>query len=454
MDAWAPFIPPVPAAPAEPLRLRQFLRAIRTNALTMWPEAAYRQPLIARPFLGRLNVLLNDPDDIHRVLVDNHANYRRSPASIRILRPITGQGLLLSEGETWRLQRRTVAPALAPRVLPLLARHVAATACDALDAIAARADAPVDLLAAMQGLALGIAGRSMFSLEMNRHGPAMRDLLTEFAHRHARPHMFDMLLPPSVPTVRDIGRRRFQARWMRLMDGVMRERLDQAPPDAPRDLFDLLHAARDPESGTGFTPTQLRDQVTTLILAGHETTAVALFWALTLLAQAPREQAMLAEEASRIRIDPAAPMVDAASLPRTRAVINETLRLFPPAFTIVREAIGPDQFGTIKLPARSVVMIAPWVLHRHHAFWRDPAVFDPSRFMPDAASPPRFAFMPFGAGPRVCVGAQFALLEMTLVLALFMQRFHVALADTRPVLPVAVVTTQPDHAPPFLLRAR
>jgi len=121
---------------------------------------------------------------------------------------------------------------------------------------------------------------------------------------------------------------------------------------------------------------------------------------------------------------------------------------------IVREAIGPDQFGTIKLPARSVVMIAPWVLHRHHAFWRDPAVFDPSRFMPDAASPPRFAFMPFGAGPRVCVGAQFALLEMTLVLALFMQRFHVALADTRPVLPVAVVTTQPDHAPPFLLRAR
>jgi cytochrome P450 len=121
---------------------------------------------------------------------------------------------------------------------------------------------------------------------------------------------------------------------------------------------------------------------------------------------------------------------------------------------LAREAIQPDQLGTLQLPRRAVVMIAPWVLHRHHAFWPDPGAFNPARFMPDAPPPPRFAFMPFGAGPRICVGAQFAMAEAVLVLAAFVQRFQIALRDTRPVLPVAVVTTQPDHAPLFQLTRR
>ncbi len=136
MDTIAPglFVPAVPTPPEAPLPLRGFLRAIRTNALTIWPEAAYRDDVMLRHFLGRENVLLNAPDAIHHVLVDNHANYRRSPASIRILRPITGDGLLLSTGDAWRLQRRTIAPALGPRVIPLLSRHIAASAREALDA--------------------------------------------------------------------------------------------------------------------------------------------------------------------------------------------------------------------------------------------------------------------------------------------------------------------------------
>jgi unspecific monooxygenase len=143
-----------------------------------------------------------------------------------------------------------------------------------------------------------------------------------------------------------------------------------------------------------------------------------------------------------------------ASLTRTRAVVNETLRLFPAAFTLVRETILPDRIGDLRLPRRSVVMIAPWVLHRHHAYWADPGAFDPLRFMPEAPPPPRFAFMPFGAGPRICVGAQFAMAEAVLVLASLVRRFHIKLADARPVMPVAVVTTQPDHAPIFQLSRR
>ncbi len=443
------FVPPVPAPPQAPLPMRQFLRAIRENALTIWPEQAYHEDLMIRQFFGRKNVLLNAPDAIHHVLVDNHANYRRSAASIRILRPITGDGLLLSMGEAWRLQRRTVAPALGPRVIPLLCRHIMAATQEALDTL----DQPcVDLLTFIQTLALDIAGRSMFSLETRQYGPDMRRLLTEFGDRFAQPHMLDMLLPASVPTLRDWRRARFSKRWMHLMETLMQQRIGNPnPSEQPRDLLDLLISARDPETGAGFSPTELRDQVATLLLAGHETTAVTLFWCCLMLANASDTQDWMAEEL--LDTDLTEDGVQ-ARLVRTRAVVNETLRLFPAAFTVVREAILPDQIGNLQLPRRAVVMIAPWVLHRHHAFWPDPGAFDPARFMPEAPPPPRFAFMPFGAGPRICVGAQFAMAEAVLVLAALVQRFRIALRDKRPVLPVAVVTTQPDHAPLFQLTRR
>src|SRR5579863_4249105 len=211
------FIPPHPQMPEQELSFLQFLRAIRTNALGMWTERAYQEDVVVRRLLGRSTMLINAPDAIHRVLVENPGNYRRSPASIRILRPITGNGLLLSTGDDWRLQRRTIAPALAPRTLPVLARHIVTCAHDAIAALRAQVNQPVDLLAAMQNLALEIAGRSMFSLETRRFGAAMRRMLTEFSKSHAKPHMFDMMLPPSIPTFHDIGRRRFQRRWMALI---------------------------------------------------------------------------------------------------------------------------------------------------------------------------------------------------------------------------------------------
>ena len=440
-----PLRPPVPAPPEAPLPLRAFLRAIRTNTLTIWPQFAYRQDITVREFLGRTNVLLNAPDAIHHVLVGNPANYRRSPASIRILRPITGEGLLLSEGDDWKLQRRTVAPSLAPRVMPMLARHIVSATDQALARLTAQSGEPIDLLATMQTLALDIAGRSMFSLEMDQYGAAMRRMLNEFGEKYAQPRLLDMLLPPSIPTPKDIGRARFRRRWMGLMETILSARLATPPPETPRDLFDLLRAARDPETGAGFTPEQLRDLVATLILAGHETTAVTLFWALIMLAEAPEEQEWLAREAANATIEPETASATAATLTRTRAVVNETLRLFPAAFTIVREAIGADRIGDLMLPKRSVVMIAPWVLHRHYALWQDPDTFRPARFMPDQPPPARFAFMPFGAGPRICVGAQFAMTEAVLVLAALIGRFGITRVDTRPVLPVGIVTTQPDH---------
>ena len=447
------FVPPHPPVPTAELPLLRFLRAIRSNALTMWTDAAYQEDFLVRRMLGRSNILINAPDAIHRVLVDNPGNYRRSPASIRILRPITGKGLLLSEGDDWRHQRRTIAPALAPRVMPMLARHIVTCTQEALIPLQALSNEAVDLLAAMQNLALDIAGRSMFSLEMRQYGAAMRRLLTEYGTRYARPHLFDIVLPPSIPTLRDLGRRRFQRAWMSLIEQIMRTRMAAPASDTPRDLFDLLLAARDPETGEGFSQTQLRDQVATMILAGHETTAVALFWSLVLLCGAPNEQQIVADEVCGIDIAPDNAMDALPRLVRTRAAISETLRLYPPAFTIVREAIGPDRLGAIDIAPRTVLMIAPWVLGRHRRLWRDPDAFDPTRFLADAPAIPRFAYMPFGAGPRVCVGSQFALTEATLVLAGIIRQFRVSL-DEPPPMPVAIVTTQPDHPPRFRLRPR
>ena len=448
------FVPPRPEIPASAPRGREFLRVVRTNALQIWPQRAYEEDAVEHSLFRLKWTLLNEPEAIHHVLVENAGNYRRTSATIRVLRPLIGNGLLLSEGERWKHERRIIAPALAPRVLPILSRHIAAAAAEAIEAMRAECDQPIRLIAVMQRVALEIAGRSMFSLEMGAFGQEMRELITWFGMNLAGPRLLDMVLPISIPSPRDFARRRFQARWMALIDRIIAARLNSAPGGQPRDLFDLLRAARDPETGAAFTPVQLRDQVATMIIAGHETTATTLFWSLYLLASVAPEQARLAEEVRALDFRPDAAASALPRLRRTRAVVNEALRLYPPAFTLVRQAIGPDRAGETNIARGTAVMISPWVLHRHRRLWRDPDTFDPTRFLPDAPPPPRFAYLPFGAGPRICVGAQFALTEAAIVLAMLVQAFEIELGDPAPVLPVAVVTLQPNHPATFRLRPR
>jgi len=454
MNVHAPplFVPPRPEPPAQSLPWYRFFAAVRTNALGMWPRFAYERDIISGATLRRRSFLVNSPDAIHRVLVENTANYRRSAATIRILRPIVGDGLFLSEGEDWRHQRRTIAPALAPRVVPMLARHVAAATEATIARLATAPREGVDLLAAMQFLALEIAARSMFSLEMQSYGAAMRRMITDFGLHLGQPSFYDIMLPVAVPTIRDFARRRFRRGWITLMDEIATARLKAPPSEKPRDLFDMLLAARDPETGAGFSHAQLRDQMATMIVAGHETTALTLFWSLYLVASAPDVQERVAQEARGLDLGPERAAEALPKLTYTRAVVNEALRLYPPAFAIARIAKAPDQIGDVAIPRGALVMIAPWVLHRHVRLWSNPEAFDPSRFLGE--EPPRFAYLPFGAGPRVCVGAQLALTEAVLVLAAMIGRFRITLADDVPVLPVARIVTHPDHAAPFRLHDR
>lgn len=319
-------VPPVPLPPERELPILPFIRTMRVNGIACWPREAYDAPVRRRRVLGRMWVTVSDPEAVRRVFVENAENYVRSPISIRILRPLLGDELLIASGADWRHQRRTLSPAFTPKAVALITPQILA-ACDAtvasLRGEAARG--PLDLYAALQRMTLEIAGRSMFSVGMARHGETLRSFVEAYGARLGRPHMLDALLPLSVMSPVDIARALFRRRWVRFLDSVIAEREREARPTEARDLLDLLKTARDPENGEPFPPEILRYEVATLMLAGHETTAITLLWAMVLLALSPETQARVHAEA---RSDPS-DGTDPAALPFARAVIDETLRLYP-----------------------------------------------------------------------------------------------------------------------------
>ncbi len=448
-----PLVPP--SAPRAPETMTFFgrLKAMRESVIGTWGQRAYEEDILQGRFFGHSSFILNTPDAIRHVLVDNYENYTRTPAGFRVLRPVLGEGLLIAEGRAWKHQRRTLAPAFTPRAVSTLIPHMIVVTDETIAKLRATCGQPVDLREAMQRMALEIAGRTMFSFEMSRHGPTLRDFVMEYGARLARPHLLDLMLPQGWPSPQDFSRARFRKRWTSFVAMLMAQRRAAGKNEGapPRDLFDLMVAARDPETGNAFTDEQLGDQVATMILAGHETTATTLFWSLYLLALDPASQDQLAAEVQSVTVNGA---LDLERLKFTRAVVDETMRLYPPVFLIARAAAGPDTIAGRPVKTKDVILIAPWLLHRHEKLWRDSNAFIPSRFMPGAPPPDRFAYLPFGVGARVCIGAHFALVEATLALAKIIRAFRIELLDQEPVIPVGVVTTQPDRSPMFRITPR
>jgi len=448
-----PLVPSTPPRAPDNLSTLGRMRLMRENPIATWGQRAYEEDVIKGRFFGRGSFILNTPDAIRHVLVDNYENYTRTPAGFRVLRPMLGQGVLVAEGRAWKYQRRTLAPAFTPRAVSMLIPHMVDVTDETIARLKTQCAAPVDLYGVMQHMTLEIAGRTMFSFGMQTHGATLRNFVMEYGERLARPHLLDLALPLSWPSPLDFARARFRKRWTRFIAMLMAERraAGKSGNAPPRDLFDLMEAARDPETGEGFSDEQLGDEVATMILAGHETTAIALFWSLYLLALDPAAQDAVAAEASSVGI---AGTPEVERLKFTRAVIDEAMRLYPPAFLVARAARGADTIIGMPIKPKDVILIAPWLLHRHEKLWRDPNAFVPQRFLPPSPPPDRFAYMPFGAGPRICIGAHFAQVEATLALAKLVGTFHVGLADRAPVTPVAVVTTRPDRSPPFVVKPR
>ncbi|MET4277989.1 MULTISPECIES: cytochrome P450 [unclassified Bradyrhizobium] len=447
-----PIVPPTPPRAPDDMSFLGRLAVLKRNMIATWGQRAYEEDVIEGRFFFRNSFILNRPDAIRHVLLSNYENYSRTPAGIRMLRPVLGDGLLIAEGHSWTFQRRTLAPAFTPRATANLVPHMTAVLDETIAKLDARTSEPVDLREVMQRMTLEIAGRTMFSFGMDRHGPALRNFVMEYGARLGRPYLLDMVLPLSWPSPMDFARARFRKRWTEFVAMLIAERREMGKKDGapPRDLFDLMDEARDPETGKGFSDEQLVDEVATMILAGHETTATALFWALYLLALDPDTQEEIASETRGEHLDS---MADIDRQKFTRAAIEETMRLYPPAFLIARAAREKDNAAGVAIGKGDIIMIAPWLLHRHEKLWDQPNAFIPKRFMSTEA-PDRFAYLPFGAGPRVCIGAPFAQAESVLALARLIGAFRVELADTSPVIPLGVVTTQPDRSPLFRITRR
>jgi cytochrome P450 len=353
-----PIIPPAPPRAPDDMSFLGRVAVIRQNMIATWGQRAYEEDVVQGRFFFHNSFILNRPDAIRHVLLTNYENYTRTPAGIRVLRPVLGEGLLIAEGHSWTFQRRTLAPAFTPKATANLVPHMTAVLDETLAKLETRTSEPVDLREVMQRMTLEIAGRTMFSFGMERHGPTLRNFVMEYGERLGRPYFLDMLLPVSWPSPMDIARARFRKRWTEFVAMLIAERRKLGKKDGapPRDLFDLMDEARDPVTGKGFSDTQLVDEVATMILAGHETTATALFWALYLLALDPDAQEEVASETRGEHLDSIA---DIDRQKFTRAVIEETMRLYPPAFLIARAARDKDNAAGIEIARGDIIMIHP-----------------------------------------------------------------------------------------------
>jgi cytochrome P450 len=430
----APAALPEPPGPGRGLPFRQLVR-FRRDPLGFLERVHRRWGDVARFRFGPRNVyLLSHPDLIRDVLVTRHRNFTKSRALQRA-RVILGEGLLTSEGEHHLRQRRLAQPAFHRERISALGETMVAYA--ARTAGEWKNGAEMDVVREMNRLTLAIAGKTLFGADVEAEadeiGQALTNALLAFK-RLTNPlgPLLDRLPLPGTIRVRRAGER-LDATIYRMIDQRRRGGGDRS------DLLSMLLAARDEEGdGAGMTDLQLRDEALTLFLAGHETTANALAWTWHLLARNPDAEAALHAELGAVLGGHAPAADDLPRLPFTRAVLAESMRLRPPAWVIGREPKEDFEAGGYRIRAGSVVMLAPWITHRDPRWWPDPERFDPSRWTPEMeASLPRFAYFPFGGGPRKCIGEGFAWTEGILVLATLAQRWRL-----RPV-PGAEVGSQP-----------
>ncbi len=420
-----------------------FLRRLRADSLgyltALWKE--YGDVVCMR--MGPLrSYLVSRPEHVRHVLVGNHRNYAKGDLFAK-LKAVAGDGLLFSEGEAWRQQRRWVAPAFqrtqVQGVVPVMGR-VMRERLDQWARERAGGDA-FDWVPEMSRLALDMVCRAMFGSETP--GVDFHRRVDE-ALAYANHLVMHFATPPYwVPTRRNRAARVTMAAIHETILGMIASARERRGEGA--DLLRLLMEARDEETGARMGERELLDQMMTLLVAGHETTAMVLSWAIHLLGQDPEATARLRAEADAVLGDDVPTAAEVARLAFALNVVKESMRLYPPVWALPRQAVEADEIGGYRVPRQTMVTMSPWILHRHPEFWDAPERFDPDRFLPErAAERPRHAYFPFGAGGRSCVGEDFALLEATLVLAMTLQRFDVR--------PVADQTVEPD--PLLTLRPR
>ncbi len=445
MDARTPKVVPFPAgaSPLPPrLGLIEFIRRVKEDQLLVIRPEFYGEELLHNRILFLHSFLVNKPEYIEHVLLTNHTNYRKSDFSRNLLGPLLGNGLLTSEGDLWRRQRRIAAPAFHARRVGEFVATMGGCTQALLERWRGRS-APFDAAAEMTALTLDIIARTMFSTEVAGEIETIRRLTDVVVN--LRPSLLDLFgFPQWIPRLQPKPYRDTVVAFDALVARVLAQR--RSNPRERGDLLAMLLAARDAETGEGMSERQLRDEILTIFLAGHETTANALSWTWYLLARNPQAEARLHEELDRVLGGRPPGLADLAELKWTRMVLEEAMRLYPPAHTIARSAIGEDRIGGMRIPRGASISISIYATHHNPKLWSEPDRFDPERFTPEAvAERHRFAYLPFSGGPRICIGNGFAMTEAQVILATIAQRYRLRLTNANAVEPIGLITLRPKN---------
>ncbi|WP_293576652.1 cytochrome P450 [Phaeobacter sp.] len=442
--AQTPFEPPKPRSRADRVSLWQYLRLFRADLLSAQPSRLYRAWMaeFRTPFFR--SFLVNQPELVARVLKQEPEDFPKSDRITEGLRPLLGNSVFVTNGAMWKRQRRIIDPAFEGGRLKdtYPAMHAAAQAL--VTRLHERdLTQPVEMEEMASHVAADVIFRTLFSMPITHH--LARDVFQRFrSYQQAQPILnlaAFVRLPRWVPRFHTRDAKQNATHLRQLIQQLTEQRMAEiASGTAPDDLATKIMTTTDPETGEGFSADEMVDQVAIFFLAGHETSAAALSWALYLLACSPKWQEAVAAEAA------AADLSDFAAISRLRAtrdVFRETLRLYPPVPMMVRETTRAKRFRNREVPKRSQIVLSPWHLHRHERLWGRPDVFDPGRWQSDKANAcPQEAFIPFSAGPRVCTGAGFAMVEGVMLLAMILRHFRVEAIEDRVPVPQAHLTVR------------
>ena len=447
-----PVMPPAPVVHSTDLTAwRALWTAMRSN-LMIWPSYAFDTLFHQRRVFGVDVALVNDPDAVRRVLATNIANYRRSVAVRRMARPFSSEGLFVAEGNEWRRQRRLMATSFTPASMNVLIPHFHAAAEQLLNAIDGHSD--FNLSTAFQETAFSAVMRALFSISDSAVRNELNTKVRGYLDGPGRPTVFDGIATSDNQfAFATRQRRRFQLDWFAAIDAIVTGRRAQPAVVCHQDMLDLLIGLRDAHTGETLSDQEVRNQCSTMIFAGSETTALLMFWSSYLLTLDLDEQKRVHAEIAAFPPDRLGKLDDLQNWPRLRNVLLEALRLYPPLPHLLREAIGSDTICGQEIAPNTQVWISPWVMHRHRKFWDKPTAFIPDRFAGKTAPWVQMpGYMPFGTGPRICIGLQFALTEAQIVLAHLLSRHKIALLSGRRVMPVGRSTIEPSHEPMFQMK--
>ena len=434
----APGSKPAPPGPLDDAGYRYLPGRVRSH-LVVLPGVIRSPPeyfvQVARRYGGVVTLsprrifLVTHPDGVKHVVQDNHTNYIKGPW-YKVLKPLMGDGLFSSDGDLWKRQRRLVQPAFQRKHQPMMADIISAATSGMLDrweANASQAQA-IDARGEVILLTLEILLRSMFSGDLIGHETELREAVIEYErHMDLVSAVNSVKLPAWFPTM---GRRRFQSAVRTLEQFIFRvvEQRRRTQTDNG-DLVSLLLWARDEETGQSMSDRQIRDELMTMLQAGHDTVSDAISWTWYLMAKHPDVRQRVEQEVDSTLGGRPARFQDLAELAYTDRVIQESMRLYPPAWVFARTPVADDVIDGYHIPAKSLVVISPYVTHRLPELWENPETFDPDRFLPERSEGrPRFAYYPFSAGPRQCVGAGLAMLEAQMIISMTAQRYQLSAA--------------------------